>query len=138
MTQPTGNSSPIAAVPDPCARSLQEGAGWRLGWDPTALVYPGLVGGDTWAMELTAAELADFCRLVQELAQTMTAMEPMVMAEERLSLEADSDRLYLAAEGFPQAYDLSLIVHHGRRAEGFWPAVAVPEILAAVQRLKLP
>lgn len=88
-------------------------------------------------MELTGAELADFCRLVQELAQTMAEMETLVMAEERLSLEADSDRLYLEAEGWPQSYDLSLILHQGRRAEGFWAAAAVPDLLKAVRHLNL-
>ncbi|MCS6814475.1 MAG: DUF1818 family protein, partial [Cyanobacteria bacterium] len=44
-------------------RLLQTGAGWRIGWDPSAPVFTGLIGGDHWAIELTDAELHDFCRL---------------------------------------------------------------------------
>lgn len=132
--QPDEQSGSQAEV-NPCARTFLEGAGWRIGWDPTAQDYPGLVGGETWAMELTGPEFADFCRLTQELAQAMADMETLVMAEERLSLEAESDRLYLAAEGFPHSYDLAIILNQGRRGEGYWPVAAVPDLLKAVQRL---
>ncbi|MFN7338823.1 MAG: DUF1818 family protein, partial [bacterium] len=28
---------------------LKYGSGWRLGWNPQAAVYKGLIGGDDWA-----------------------------------------------------------------------------------------
>lgn len=116
-------------------RLLKRGAGWRLGWNPSAPHYQGLVGGDRWAAELTAAELQDFCRLTQELAQTMTSIAAELMAEERIACTAASDRLWLEAEGFPAAYDLHLIVQGDRQVEGSWPASAVPGLLQAVQTL---
>ena len=129
---PQSSSPPVAP-----SRLVKEGEGWRLGWDPAAPVFQGLVGGSDWAFELTAAEWADFCRLVQELATTMAEMEGLVMAEEQLTLEAASDRLGLEAEGFAHAYDLTLIVHQGRGAEGHWYPGAVAELVRAVQGLQV-
>ncbi|UZQ53991.1 DUF1818 family protein [Trichothermofontia sichuanensis B231] len=112
---------------------LKQGKGWRLGWDPTAIEFVGLVGTDEWAIELTAAEFQDFCRLLQQLAETMTAMASELMPEERITCEAESEWVWLAVEGYPHAYGLSVIIHSGRRAEGYWPPAAVPGLLAATQ-----
>ena len=52
-------------------RLIKKGAGWRVGWDSQADKYQALVGGDDWAIELTAAELDDFSRLLHQLIETM-------------------------------------------------------------------
>ena len=52
-------------------RLVKSGSGWRLGWDPNATEFQGLVGGAGWAIELTEAELNDFCWLAEMLAVTM-------------------------------------------------------------------
>jgi hypothetical protein len=114
-------------------RQLQEGTGWRLGWDFDAIAYQGLVGGSDWACELTAAELDDFCRLLLQLADTMAAMAAELMPEERLCCEAESDRLWLEVEGFPQSYGLRLILNQGRGTEGAWPATAVSGLVGAAR-----
>lgn len=119
------------------ARQLKTGAGWRLGWDAEAPQFKGMVGSDDWAIELTDEELDDFCRLLVQLDQTMTQMGAELMAEERLCLEVESDRIWLEAEGFPQAYQLRLIVLTGRGAEGSWTEQAVPSLVQAVQMLKV-
>ncbi|MFN6180187.1 MAG: DUF1818 family protein, partial [Dolichospermum sp.] len=38
-------------------RVIKSGTGWRLGWNPDALTFKGLVGTEDWAIELTEAEL---------------------------------------------------------------------------------
>ncbi|WP_338462420.1 DUF1818 family protein [Synechococcus elongatus IITB7] len=116
-------------------RILREGSGWRLGWDEAAERYPGLVGTTDWAVELTADEMADFCRLVQQLAETIAAIASELMPEERLQIEAESALLWLEAEGFPDAYDLRLILASDRRVEACWPAAAVPDLVAATHTL---
>ncbi|NJR67526.1 MAG: DUF1818 family protein [Synechococcales cyanobacterium CRU_2_2] len=116
-------------------RQLQEGAGWRLGWNPGVVTYQGLVGGANWSIELTAAELDNFCRLLIQLADTMATMAAELMDEERLCCETESDRLWLEAEGFPQDYGLRMILSQGRGAEGAWAAAAVPGLLGAVRSL---
>jgi hypothetical protein len=119
------------------ARQLKQGAGWRLGWDSDAIAFQGLVGGDEWAIELTTAELEDFCRLMAQLATTLCQMSQELMGEERITCEVESELIWLEAEGYPNHYELRLIVLTGRRGEGFWNAPAVSELLQAAQILKV-
>ncbi|MBS0015373.1 MAG: DUF1818 family protein [Arthrospira sp. SH-MAG29] len=116
---------------------LRNGAGWRLGWDPNASEFKGLVGGDGWAVELTEPELDDLCRLCGQLADTVSQIAAEIMDSERLACEAESDRLWVQLEGFPHAYSLEFILSNGRRCEGSWPPEAVPELLAAMKILKM-
>ncbi|MFM6050382.1 MAG: DUF1818 family protein, partial [Sphaerospermopsis kisseleviana] len=46
---------------------IKSGTGWRIGWNPDAPEFKGLVGTDNWAVELTKVELDDFCRLLNQL-----------------------------------------------------------------------
>jgi hypothetical protein len=118
-------------------RQLKSGKGWRLGWDSDAEEFQGLVGGEEWAIELTEAELEDFCRLVEQLANTMSQMSQELMDEERISCEAESNLLWLEVEGYPNAYSLRFILLTGRRGEGFWAAAVTPDLVQAVQMLKV-
>lgn len=116
-------------------RTVQEGEGWRLGWDREAPIYQGLLAGEAWAFEVTAAEFEDFCRLAQQLAQQMEAMAEVLMDEERLTCEAESDGLWLEASGGAMAFDLRVIIQSGRRCEGHWPAAVTGHLLRAVAAL---
>ena len=116
---------------------VKSGVGWRLGWDHNAREFKALVGGDNWALELTAAEFDDFCRLLNQLASTMSQMATELMDEEKIACEAESDLLWLEVEGYPDAYNLHLILNTGRRGEGTWTAAAVPELLQAIQVIKV-
>lgn len=128
-------SNPETAHPQ-AHRIVKSGDRWRLGWDPQGDPYQGLVAGDNWAIELTAAELDDFCRLLGQLAQTMSQMREHLMEQERICCEAESDLLWLEVEGFPDAYSLRLILNTGRRGEGSWSAEAVRELVPAAVALK--
>ena len=119
------------------AQQLKQGAGWRLGWNPEAEPFAGLVGTEDWAIELTAAELEDFCRLLAQLAEAMQQLSQELMDEERASCEVESDLLWLEAEGFPHAFSLRLIVLTGRRAEAAWTETAVLGLIQATQTLKV-
>ncbi|MCL1468927.1 DUF1818 family protein [Argonema galeatum] len=118
-------------------RIVKSGEGWRMGWNPNAAKFKGLVGGDNWAIELTEAELNDFCRLLEQLAATMSQIASELMDEEKIACEAESDLLWLEVAGYPHAYSLHLIVNCDRQCEGSWPADAVPGLLQAVQVLKV-
>lgn len=118
-------------------RLIKQGKGWRLGWNPEAADYQGLVGGDDWAIELTAAELDDFCRLLAQLAQTMSQMADELMDEEKIACEAESDLLWMEVEGYPSAYCLRFILNQGRRCEGSWLTEGVPDLVQAASSLKV-
>jgi hypothetical protein len=119
------------------SRFLKSGPGWRIGYDPEAVEFQGLVGTDDWALELTEAELDDFCRLLGQLVDTMKQMATELMDEEAIACEVESDRLWLEVEGYPQSYTLRLIVLQGRRAEGCWPAQVVNDLFQATCSLKI-
>ncbi|MEG4218720.1 DUF1818 family protein [Microcoleus sp. Pol14C6] len=118
-------------------RIIKTGSGWRLGWNPEVEEFQGLVAGDGWAIELTEAELNDFCRLLGQLAGTMSQMASELMDEEKIAIEAESDLLWVQVEGYPEAYSVQLILNAGRRCEGFWPAAAVRTLVQAAKVLKV-
>jgi hypothetical protein len=118
-------------------RFIKSGPGWRLGWDSNGGEFQGLVGSDTWSLELSATELQDFCRLVAQLAATMAQMQSELMDEEAIAIEAETDRLWLEATGYPHAYRLHLILHTGRRGEGYWEAGAIVDLVQATQSIEL-
>jgi Domain of unknown function (DUF1818) len=118
-------------------RVIKSGTGWRLGWNPEADEFKGLVGGDGWAIELTEAELNDFCRLLADLAAAVTEMAIELMDEEKIAIEAESDLLWVQVEGDPEAYSVQLILNSGRRCEGFWPIAAAPGLVQAAKVLKV-
>ena len=118
-------------------RVIKTGVGWRLRWNPQAQEFKGLVAGDGWAIELTEAELNDFCRLLGQLAATISEMASELMDEEKIAIEAESDMLWVQVEGYPEAYSVQLILNAGRRGEGFWPAAAVPSLVQAAKVLKV-
>lgn len=117
------------------SRILKRGEGWRIGWDPNAKQFKGLVGSDTWSLELTEAELNDFCRLLAQLVETVTQISEELMDEETIACEVESDLLWLEVKGYPHAYTLQLILLTGRRAEGYWSATVVPHLVAAARSL---
>lgn len=111
---------------------LKEGSGWRLGWNPDAPVFQGLLGGADWAVELTADEFQDFCRLTRQLVETLAAIAPELMAEERIACELETERLWVEMEGDPKSYELRFIVLTGRRVEGAWPPSAAIAVVGAI------
>lgn len=119
------------------SRQLKQGPGWRLGWDATASEFKGLVGAEAWALELTAVEFNDFTRLVVQLSEMMQTMAAELMAEEAITCEVASDRIWLEAQGFPDAFSLTVLVLQGRRGEGQWPAAIVPQLVQAIQVLQV-
>lgn len=110
-------------------QELKTGKGWRIGWNPNAHPFQGLVGSDDWSIEMTAAEFTDFCRGARHLQNTMHAMAEQLMDQERLSCEQETSTIWLEAEGFPEAYSLRFILLTGRRGEGEWTATAAAELL---------
>ncbi|MCG6137334.1 MULTISPECIES: DUF1818 family protein [Nostocaceae] len=118
-------------------RVLKSGTGWRIGWNPNAPEFKGLVGTDDWAIELTESELNDFCRLLTQLADTIKQVATELMDDEKIACEAESDLLWMEVEGYPQAYSLRLILNTGRCVEGAWNASAVEGLLQAAGMLKV-
>ena len=119
------------------ARQIKSGEGWRIGWDADAAEYCGLVGGEEWSLELTAAELDDFCRLVVQLVDSISQIAAELMSDEKISCEIESPLLWLEAEGYAHAYSLRMMLLTGRRGEGAWAESAVDGLIQAAKTLKV-
>lgn len=118
-------------------RHIKEGIGWRLGWNPDATVFKGLVGGDRWAVEMTQPEFEDFCRLSLQLAETLKTLSAELMEEERIACEQETDHIWVEVEGFPHLYELRFILLQGRGAEGGWPDTVVSDLIQAIPAIAL-
>jgi len=118
-------------------RVIKSGKGWRIGWNPQANEFKGLVGTDDWAIELTEVELNEFCRLLLQLTETMRQMAPEIMDEEKITCEAESDLLWMEVTGHPQEYSLRFILNSGRCAEGKWSTSALPGLQQAAGMLQV-
>jgi hypothetical protein len=118
-------------------RVLKSGAGWRIGWNPQAEKYRGLVGSDDWAIELTEAELNDFCRLLSQLRETMNQMKAELMDEEKIACAAESDLIWMEVEGYPARYSLRFILNCDRRCEGNWAEGVATDLADAALKLKV-
>lgn len=118
-------------------RLVKSGTGWRVGWNPSAAKYQGLIGTDDWAIELTAAEFNDFCRLSVQLAESINQLAYELMDEEKISCEAESDLLWIEVTGYPHAYSLRFVLNTGRCAEGSWTPQAVPGLIQALQIIQV-
>lgn len=117
------------------SRLLKKGRGWRVGWNAEKKIYQGLIGNESWAIELTAIELREFYRLLRQLTDTMAQIATELMDEEKIAIEAESDLMWLEVEGYPNSYSLRLILHQDRRCEGNWEAGVAPELVLVIQRI---
>ncbi|MEM9155423.1 MAG: DUF1818 family protein [Cyanobacteria bacterium P01_F01_bin.33] len=113
------------------------GDGWRVGWLPGKLPYCALVGGDTWAFELTEAEWRDFVAGLHHLAEAMRMAATELMALETLTLERNTELLSLTMTGLVGQCELHVQLRSERLAEGLWAASAVPKLVEAVLHLEM-
>ena len=116
---------------------LLRGEGWRIGLRSDADTYKGLVGADSWAIELTESELKDFCKLALQLNETMQLMATELSDCEKISCTLETEDISLEASGYPQKFTLHLQLMNGRQSEGIWEENAVPFLLRAIADLNL-
>ena len=117
------------------SKQLLSGEGWRIGWRSDVDVYKGLVGADSWAIELTESEFKDFCKLASQLAETMQIMATELSDAEKICCTQETEDISLEVNGFPDTFTLHLQLLTGRRSEGLWDADAVPFLIEAIADL---
>jgi hypothetical protein len=122
-------------VPKNTSKQLFSGEGWRIGWRSDVDLYKGLVGADSWAIELTETEFKDFCKLATQLAETMQLMAAELSDGEKISCTLETEDICLEVNGFPSAFTLHLQIMTDRCCEGFWDAIAVPFLINAIANL---
>ena len=94
------------------------------------------MGADAWAVELSAQEFKDFCRLTTQLNQVMLDMQSELSDQEALECDLGNEQLYLRASGFPWRYELYFRLLGDRLMEGIWAVEAVPDLLSAIDEVQ--
>jgi len=117
------------------SKRLLNGEGWRIGFRSDVDLYKGLVGADSWAIELTEGEFKDFCKLASQLAETMQLMAGELSDGEKICCTLETEELCLEVNGYPHAFNLHFQLLIGRRSEGFWDENAVPFLIEAIAHL---
>lgn len=113
----------------------QEGPGWRFARDPSRGQYQVLIGGQTWAFELTAAEWKELLALIGALEDQHRSLSEQLMKEESIGLEMERGDWWASLEGDRTQWQLSLVLtgNQGRGVEGHWPASAAMAVVAAMR-----
>ena len=117
----------------------QEGPGWRLARDPQRHPYGALIGGETWAIELTESEAGALASLIEDLVAPHAAQRGQLMEEEQITLELERSPWWGCLEGDSRAWSLQLILRPvdvcERGVEVSWPAPAAEAAAAAMRTL---
>ena len=120
-----------------------EGPGWRLAWredgEPSGgQPFAVLIGGQGWAVELTAAEARALANLTLDLIAEHQALVDQLLAEEAICLELERGPWWLALEGDRLQWRLKGVLspEAGQRAlEVSWSVEASGALCQALQRL---
>ena len=113
----------------------QEGPGWRFARDPSRADYQCLIGGETWAFELTDPEWRDLVGLLSALEDQHRSLADQLMEEESIDLEMERGVWWASLDGDRNHWQLSLVLSgsQGRGVEGHWPSPAAMAIVAAMR-----
>ena len=115
----------------------QEGPGWRLGRDLSRGGFPFLIGGESWAVELTEMEVKGLHALLVELDHQHTLIRDQLMEEESITLELEQNEWWGCLDGTRDRWGLQVVLQGGgmqrRGLEGAWPAPAAQAFLAALK-----
>lgn len=114
---------------------VQEGEGWRWLVDPARHPFSVLVGGQGWAVELTAEEAWELQQGLVRLVQEHRGLVDQLMGEEAISLELERGPLWMALEGDRASWELRFVLtpaSASRAVEGSWGAGASAALVAAL------
>jgi hypothetical protein len=114
---------------------VQEGEGWRWLEDPARHPFAVLIGGQDWAVELTAEEARGLQRGLVQLMQEHRSLADQLMPEEAISLEMERGPLWMALEGDREGWQLRFVLtpaSQSRAVEGSWQPEASAALVAAL------
>ena len=114
-----------------------EGAGWRLAVGRKGTLFSALVGGETWAFEITESEWQELAILVLALESQHAELQGQLMLEEAIELEMERGVWWGCMDGDCHHWNLKLILNGEasaqRSMEAHWPSPAAAAIVAAMR-----
>ena len=116
-----------------------EGPGWRLARDPLRGKFSVLLGGDSWAIEITEYEWDSLVPLIIELIEEHEKIKNQLMPEELISLEMEKDSWWACLDGDRNQWSLKIILEGDevslRGIEAFWPPSSAKDIAFAMRTM---
>ena len=114
-----------------------EGTGWRLAVGREGRLFSALIGGETWAFEITESEWRELAILVLALESQHTELQDQLMLEEAIELEMERGVWWGCMDGDRRHWNLKLILNGEasaqRSMEAHWPSPAAAAIVAAMR-----
>ena len=103
----------------------KEGPGWRIIRDSARGNFSTLIGGESWAIELTQSEWESLVKVVIDLSNQYHNIKDQLMGEEDITLELESNPWLAILKGDQYGWTLKLILDStdsfNRAAEVSWP-----------------
>jgi len=103
----------------------QEGPGWRLAKDSSKKIFPYLIGGENWAVELSEKEWNVLVTIIFDLIDQHDKLRDQLMPEEMISLEIERPPCWAMLDGKKDLWNLKVILNGNgfttRSVEFFWP-----------------
>jgi hypothetical protein len=114
---------------------IQQGPGWRFGFDLSRHPYPVLIGGEGWASEFRQQEAAALHQAAQRLRHQWLAIRDQLMPEEEISLDTECGPLWAELDGTAEAVSLRFVLQPPaaeRALEGCWSGPATEALIAVL------
>ena len=117
----------------------KEGHGWRIIRDSSRDNFSTLIGGDSWAIELTQYEWETLVKVFINLSDQYKEIKDQLMGEEDITLELESNPWLAILKGDQHGWKLKLILDSNdslnRSAEVSWPREVTVHIANAMRTM---
>tara|TARA_B100000214_G_scaffold363991_1_gene330078 strand:- start:431 stop:811 length:381 start_codon:yes stop_codon:yes gene_type:complete len=115
----------------------KEGPGWRIIIDLSRENFSTLIGGESWAIELTKSEFKSLARVVIDLSDQYENIKDQLMGDEDITLELESNPWFAILKGDQFGWNLKLILKCShtsiRGAEVCWPRNVTKHVTNAMR-----
>tara|TARA_Y100001968_G_scaffold281552_1_gene278854 strand:+ start:58 stop:438 length:381 start_codon:yes stop_codon:yes gene_type:complete len=117
----------------------KEGPGWRIIVDASRKNFSTLIGGDSWAIELSRSEWESLVKVVIDLFDQYTSVKGQLMGDEDITLELERSPWLAISKGDQYGWNLTLILSKSgftnRGAEVYWPANVTNHVADAMRSM---
>tara|TARA_B100000965_G_scaffold171073_1_gene142826 strand:- start:15 stop:395 length:381 start_codon:yes stop_codon:yes gene_type:complete len=116
-----------------------EGPGWRIFRDSSRHNFSTLIGGESWAIELTQLEWETLLKVVIDLSDQYKEMKEQLMGDEDITLEMEANPWFAILKGDQNGWNLKLILDScnslNRGAEVSWPRHVTFHVANAMRKM---
>ena len=116
-----------------------EGQGWRLAMDPSKGEFCFLLGGDSWAIEITSKEWNNLVPLVIDLTNQHNEYKKYMVSEESIIFELERYQWWGCLNGDKDFWSLKLILNgneiNNRGIEMYWPIQSAQDFVLAMRNM---